>query len=237
MSSGRRPIGSTQSGIGGPTIVMVFNDFGAVAPGFPDPSPGSAGAAPDPRIGGLPGSPGSPGAAGSRRFAPPHPMPRRLTDPADRTPGARLSESVPRGLVGYQIAQASIVIHQVFAAEAGAPFGLRPVEYTVLALIASNPDVTARQLAHALGVTPPNIAVWVDRLDARGLLQRTRSAADARKQHLRVTPDGATLVRDATRRVQAGEAAALSGALTAGEHAILLELLHKVALARRRSGG
>jgi DNA-binding MarR family transcriptional regulator len=165
-------------------------------------------------------------------------MPRRLHDPdADRTPGARLSESGPHGLVGYQIAQAAIVTHQVFTAEAGTPFALRPVEYTVLALIASNPDVTARQLAHGLNVTPPNIAVWLDKLDARGLVQRTRSDTDARKQHLRVTPAGATLVRDATRRLQAGEAAALSAALTAAEHAMLIELLHKVALARRRTAG
>ncbi|MEP7282341.1 MAG: MarR family winged helix-turn-helix transcriptional regulator [Rubrivivax sp.] len=164
-------------------------------------------------------------------------MPRRLHDPdADRTPGARLSESGPHGLVGYQIAQAAIVTHQVFAAEAGAPFGLRPVEYTVLALVACNPDVTARQLAHGLGVTPPNIAVWVEKLAARGLLGRVRSATDARKQHLRVTDAGASLARSATAQLQAGEAEAMAGALSAAEHAMLIELLHKLALARRRAG-
>lgn len=152
----------------------------------------------------------------------------------DRTPLARLSEGPLHGVVGYQLAQATIVTTQVFIAEVGGAGDLRPVEYTMLALIHANPDVTARQLARGLAVTPPNIAVWLDRLESRGLVQRSRSKADARMQHIRATAAGAALARRSTQRLIDGEAAALA-ALSAVERAMLVELLHKVAMTRKRA--
>jgi DNA-binding MarR family transcriptional regulator len=159
-------------------------------------------------------------------------MNRRPAD-ADRTPQARLAEGRLHDLVGYQLAQASIVTNRVFDEQAAALDGLRRVEFTILALVHGNPDVTARQLARALAVTPPNIAVWIDRLEQQGWVQRTRSQADARVQHIRLTRAGQALVEPALRRLLAAEAEALGAALTAAERAMLTELLHKVALARR----
>jgi DNA-binding MarR family transcriptional regulator len=163
-------------------------------------------------------------------------MPRRPAELAadDRTPQARLTEAGLRGVIGYQLAQASIVTTQVFDGVVGGTSGLRPVEYTMLALIHANPDVTARQLARGLAVTPPNIAVWIERLQSRGLVLRSRSQTDARLQHIRVSAAGAKLVREATKRLLAGEAAALA-ALSSAERAMLVELLHKVARARKRT--
>lgn len=163
-------------------------------------------------------------------------MPRRPAELAadDRTPQARLTEAGLHGVVGYQLAQASIVTTQVFDGVVGGASKLRPVEYTMLALIHANPDVTARQLARGLAVTPPNIAVWIERLQSRGLVLRSRSETDARLQHIRVSAAGAKLVREATKRLLAGEAAALTS-LSGAERAMLVELLHKVALARKRA--
>jgi DNA-binding MarR family transcriptional regulator len=163
-------------------------------------------------------------------------MPRRPIDTAadDRTPQARLTEAGLHSVIGYQLAQASIVTTQVFDGAVGTKSRLRPVEYTMLALIHANPDVTARQLARGLAVTPPNIAVWMERLQSRGLVLRSRSETDARLQHIRVSVAGARLVREATKRLQEGEAAVLA-ALSAAERAMLIELLHKVALARKRA--
>lgn len=153
---------------------------------------------------------------------------------ADRTPLAQLTEGVMHGIVGYQIAQAAIVTDQVFDDRVGRAGDLRRVELTILALVQGNPDVTARQLARALAVTPPNIAVWIDRLETRGLVARTRGDRDARVQHIRITPAGAALVERSARALVDGEAQALS-ALSAAERAMLVELLHKVALSRRRA--
>jgi DNA-binding MarR family transcriptional regulator len=158
--------------------------------------------------------------------------PRSLPPAADRTPQARLVEGVAHGLVGYQLAQAKIVTDQVFDNCAGRGGDLRRVEFTVLALVQDNPDVSARQLARALAVTPPNIAVWLERLEQRGLVARTRSERDARVQHVRITRAGAALVQRSAQALVEGEQAALA-VLSAAERAMLVELLHKLARARR----
>ncbi len=159
---------------------------------------------------------------------------RRLPPPpaAERTPLARLSEGRLRHIVGYQLAQAALATTQIFEAQVGQADQLRRVEFTLLALVDANPGVTARQLAKALAVTPPNVAVMLDRLDERGLLQRERGTADARLQHLTLTAAGAALVSRAAKALQDGEAASLSG-LSSVERAMLAELLHKAAQARR----
>lgn len=153
---------------------------------------------------------------------------------AERTPLARLTEGPLHAIVGYQLAQAEIVTDRVFDEQVAARGGLRRVEFTVLALVQANPDVTARQLARALAVTPPNVAVWLDRLESRGLVVRTRSERDARQQHIRLSRAGSALVDSSVQAVTEGEAAALA-TLSAAERAMLVELLHKLALARRRA--
>lgn len=162
-------------------------------------------------------------------------MTRKATVPdADRTPLAMLAEAGVHAIVGYQLAQAAIVTDQVFDERVGRQGGLRKVEFTILALVQGNPDVTARQLARALAVTPPNIAIWIDRLETRGLVARTRSDSDARVQHIRITRAGSTLAERSAQALLEAEAQALAG-LSAAERAMLVELLHKVALSRRRA--
>ncbi|MGE0497845.1 MAG: MarR family winged helix-turn-helix transcriptional regulator, partial [Ramlibacter sp.] len=72
----------------------------------------------------------------------------------------------------------------------------------------------------------------VDRLEARGWVQRTQSENDRRSQVLHTTPRGAELARKATGQILASEKQALSH-LSLGEQTILIELLHKVACARQ----
>jgi DNA-binding MarR family transcriptional regulator len=154
--------------------------------------------------------------------------------PRERAPLSRLAEAELHGVLGYQVAQASIATNAVFDREVGTSETLRRLEYTVLALVHANPGCTARQLSRGLAVKPPNITVCLDRLHARGLVVRRRGEADARVQHLRTTAAGSTLVRRCTQRLLAGEAAALA-ALSAAERAMLVELLHKVALTRAKA--
>lgn len=153
--------------------------------------------------------------------------------PQERTPLARLEEGAVHHILGYQLALAVIVTNQVFDETVGTPDGLRRVEFTMLSLIERNPGVNARQLARALAVTPPNIALWLDQMATRGLIVRERSASDARVQHVHLTPAGQACVEDCARRLRAAEEQALAS-LSPAERAMLVELLHKVALARRR---
>ena len=156
---------------------------------------------------------------------------RRSADEPDRTPHARLAEGPLHGIVGYQLAQAAVVTDAVFEAAVQLPEGLRRLEFSVLCLVQANADVSARQLAKALNVTPPHVAISLERLEARGFVERRRSAADARVQHLRLTRSGSAFVQAAAARVQAGEVAALT-TLSPAERAMLLELLHKLARSR-----
>jgi DNA-binding MarR family transcriptional regulator len=133
--------------------------------------------------------------------------------------------------MGYQLAQATIATTVVYMREVGEPFELRPVEYTILSLIHENPDGSAAQLAQALAVTAPNITMWLDKLEGRGLVQRNRSETDKRAQRLRLTDKGATLVAQATEKLLIGEREAFAH-LSEGERTILIELLHKVAVTR-----
>jgi len=151
----------------------------------------------------------------------------------DLTPAGRMEEARLQKVLGYQLAQAAIVTDAIFKEQVGGPFQLRAVEYTVLTLIAENPGGSLVRLARALSVTPPNISTMVDRLEGKGLIARQASEEDRRAQVLHVTAKGADLVRKATQKIVAAESASLP--LTAGEQAILAELLHKVAMARAKA--
>ncbi|MCX7659873.1 MULTISPECIES: MarR family transcriptional regulator [Caldimonas] len=159
-------------------------------------------------------------------------MSTRRSSRSDTTPAGRLDEARLHDVLGYQLAQAGIVTDAVFKSQVGQPFGLRPVEYTVLTLIVENPGGSLVRLARALAVTAPNITMWIDRLESRGLVRREQSARDRRSQLLHATPEGVALARAATQRILDAERQALANHLSPGERAILLELLHKVACAR-----
>jgi DNA-binding MarR family transcriptional regulator len=158
-------------------------------------------------------------------------MPHRKA--LDETPAGRLAETGLQGILGYQLAQARLTTDEVYLQSAGRRLALRPVEFTILALLDHNPGVSARQLARALAVTPPNLTTWLERLERRGLIARVRSESDRRTQPVMLTPDGATLARQAAQDIIAAEAAAVDN-LSAAERALLLELLHKVAARRPR---
>ena len=154
---------------------------------------------------------------------------------ASRSPTAarrrRRAACTPAGLsavLGYLLAQASVAANEVFMRQVGEVFDLRPVEYTVLALVCENPGISSARLAQMLSVSAPNITVWIDRLAGRGFVQREPSAVDRRERLLRATDEGAQLAARATERLVAGEREAVRH-LSFGERAILAELLHKLA--------
>lgn len=151
----------------------------------------------------------------------------------EETPRSHLEEGALGQVVGYQLAQLTVLTNRVFAEVAGSAFDLRPVEFTVLALVDRNPDLAASQLSRALALAPPNIKLWIDRLERRGLVERSPHATDRRVLRIRTTPAGARLAREATARIAQAERACLS-TLSAGEYTILLELLHKAAQGRAR---
>ena len=158
-------------------------------------------------------------------------MPNKPRMRSGTTPAGQLAEASLEQVVGYQLAQATIATDGVFSAQVGKPMGLRRVEYTILKLIGENPACTATRVARALDVTAPNLTMWIDRLEASGLVVREKSTTDRRSQHLNLSAKGAKLTTDATQRLLAGERETLAP-LSSAERAMLVELLHKVACCR-----
>ena len=81
--------------------------------------------------------------------------------------------------------------------------------------------------------TAPGVASWIDRLEERGLVRRERSIADRRAQHVRLTRKGAELVGSVLKNLLLADRELLSH-LSQGEQHVLVELLGKVAQARRQ---
>jgi len=99
-------------------------------------------------------------------------------------------------------------------------------------LVATNGDVNQKQLGDALDISPPNMAVTLDRMVDRGWVERVRSTHDRRAQHVVLTARGRALA-ERTRRVSMTMEEPALAMLSAAERALLIELLRKIA---RRGG-
>lgn len=99
-------------------------------------------------------------------------------------------------LLGYNARRAALSVIAVFLRRM-APLDLRPVDFSVLTLIAHNPGVTSRQICAALDILPPNLVGLVRQLEARGLLLRKPHPSDRRAQGLHLSTAGKRLQRAA----------------------------------------
>lgn len=104
--------------------------------------------------------------------------------PADHIDQGMLVQSV-----GYCCLQAYLQIVPNIKKQLG-KLQLRPVEYTVLSLINSNPNINQKRLGQTIRVSPPNLATLLDKIQADGLIERKRNPNDRRSQILALTPKG-----------------------------------------------
>jgi DNA-binding MarR family transcriptional regulator len=137
-----------------------------------------------------------------------------------------IDTSYLESLLGYNARRAALAVIGVFL-QRMAPFGLRPVDFSVLTLIAHNPGITSRQLCAALDILPPNLVGMIKSLDQRGLIERRPHPTDRRAQGLHVSSAGKKLQKAAQATATQLESDVASR-LTAQELATLKELLHKV---------
>lgn len=103
--------------------------------------------------------------------------------------------------------------------------GLGRAEFAALAILARMPGLTQRELAERLDVEPITVARLLDRLAARGLVERRPDPRDRRVWRLHLGPESGALtattgeeLADLARHIAEGmDPATLSG-LTAGLH-------------------
>ncbi len=73
--------------------------------------------------------------------------------------------------------------------------GVTARQATLLWLVKRSPGLSLAELAAEEGISPPALSGHVDRLERAGLLERVRSSEDRRRVGLRLTEDGARLLR------------------------------------------
>lgn len=99
-------------------------------------------------------------------------------------------ESLP----GYHIRRLQQIAVAVFLQETDA-LGVTPVQYGALQAVANGPGIDQRTLARTIGLDTSTIAGVIDRLQARGLMQRGASPEDRRVRLLSLTPEGHALLQ------------------------------------------
>lgn len=107
-------------------------------------------------------------------------------------------------LLGFHLRMASAAVARDFAA-AIAQLDLTQKQFAVLELIAANPGASQVDIGQTLGTDRATMMAIVDRLDARGLILRQRSARDGRRQELSLATAGADLLTRARTRIAAHE--------------------------------
>ncbi len=140
----------------------------------------------------------------------------------------QVDTSYLEGLLGYNARRAALAVIEVFL-QRMAVYDLRPVDFSVLSLIAHNPGITSRQLCGTLGILPPNLVGMINALEKREVIARQPHPRDGRAMGLHLTEGGAKLMRDAERTAAQLEAE-VAARLTASEGKTLIRLLKKVYL-------
>ena len=140
----------------------------------------------------------------------------------------KVDTSFLQTLMGYNARRAALSIIELFL-ERLAPYGLKPVDFSVMSTIQHNPGVTSRQLCATLNLLPPNLVGLIQSLESRGLIERKPHPHDGRAVGLHASPKGQALM------VQAEQAASelemeKTAKLTPAQRKTLLVLLQKIYL-------
>lgn len=107
--------------------------------------------------------------------------------------------------LGYHLKRASHAV-QVDLAQTLAPFDLRMITFSALAVIVKNAGLRQSQLADALEIERPNLVVVIDELETQGLIVRKQVPHDRRAYALHPTKDGKAHFADVVEAVKAHEA-------------------------------
>ena len=108
-------------------------------------------------------------------------------------------------------------------------YGLRPVDFSVMSLIAHNPGITSRQLCSTLGIQPPNLVGMINTMQKRGLIERRPHPHDGRAMGLHLTETGRQMMKDAEQTATNLEVEA-TARLSSAERKTLIKLLQKIYL-------
>jgi len=129
-------------------------------------------------------------------------------------------------LIGYHLRRAQLNVFQDFTRAIGAG-ELTPGQYGALVVIDRNPGLSQTRLGQTLGIDRSTLVAVIDRLEARGLVERANAPNDRRSYALHASDAGKALLVELTRRVRAHEDY-IAGDLGASERAALIASLRRI---------
>ena len=151
--------------------------------------------------------------------------PRPAADPeVGNGPGTELG--LLKDLVGFNLRRAYNRAAQLFS-RTFEDLDLAPMQFAALEFISRNPGSCQKDIALNIGTTPPVLVAPLERLEKRGLISRSRAAADRRRFGIALTPTGREVMGEVEQRILAVDHD-LVAALTETERKLLLELLQRV---------
>lgn len=98
-------------------------------------------------------------------------------------------------LPGHYIRRLQQIAVAIFMQET-IEFGITPVQFAALQTVADQPGLDQRTLARTIGFDTSTIAGVIDRLEARGLMNRRPAPADRRVRLLSLSDQGQRLLND-----------------------------------------
>jgi DNA-binding MarR family transcriptional regulator len=131
------------------------------------------------------------------------------------------------GGIAYLLTQLGTHAADQFAL-AVAELGLTPPLAGIMRLLRGTPGLSQQQLAERLGVAPSRTVTYIDDLESRGWIQRTRDTQDRRINLLTLTAHGQKAFTSLAAISGAHETTITAG-LTAAERETLHALLTKLA--------
>jgi MarR family transcriptional regulator, lower aerobic nicotinate degradation pathway regulator len=130
--------------------------------------------------------------------------------------------------VGHLLRRAHQRATAIFMAELGDRFDLTPTQYAVLVKLHEHGEQSQNQLGRLTAMDPATVQGVIRRLEERGLIERAADEIDRRRSLLRLSAEGAALVR-AAMACGPGVSDATLAPLSPAEQARFLILLRKLA--------
>ena len=131
------------------------------------------------------------------------------------------------GLLGYHLRLAQMAVFEHFAAST-ADLDLSPGLFAILVIVEANPGLRQTRVAEAARIDRSTLVPALDRLEARGLVERRAASGDRRSKELFLTDAGSALLGRAKRRVRAHERA-IAASLETEDRTRLMTLLDALA--------
>lgn len=132
-----------------------------------------------------------------------------------------------RESIGYALRRAQGAVYADLN-DALARISLRPLQFTLLVMVAENPGASQSGVCEALGIQKANCVPTMSELERRGFIIRKKSATDGRSYELHITNKGRRILQRAG-ELQSSHERQLIERIGADGREQLLRLLGKLA--------